>query len=114
MLAYVFFVVVQNYIYLSSATYEISDEYNSYDNFKNTMRATYKFYARRFYKSMKFSTHYIELIFIKFVNTVMAVFEKIYKKMINRFLERSVENKSYVKFFWKDLKKFKKEIDSDK
>ncbi|MDQ5957582.1 MAG: hypothetical protein QG614_557 [Patescibacteria group bacterium] len=78
------------------------------------MRATYKYYFKRLAKAFSFIIHYIEFIFIKAVNWVINRFDSAYARMINRFLEKSVSNKSYVKFFWKDLKEFKKEIDSKK
>lgn len=111
---YVFFVLYKHYLFLLKKDYEITEKYNSFENFKNTLRVVLKFYIKRFNKYYNFFKHYIEFIFIKSFNYIIETFDKLYKKMINRFLEKSIANKSYVKFFWKDLKNFKKEIDSKK
>ena len=109
---YVFFVFISHYRFLKNADYEISEVYNSYSNFKNTMKVLIKFYLKKLSKNYNFLTHYLALIFIKIIKIIQDIFEKVHKKLISNFLEKSIENKSYVKFFWKDLKNFKKEIDS--
>ena len=102
-----------HYRYLSRTDYAISQKYNSYENFRNTIKVLVKFYLKKLNRVYRFLTHYLALLFIKFINIMQSLFGSWYKKLISSFLEASIENKSYVKFFWKDLKKFKKEIDSD-
>ncbi len=110
---YVIYVLIMHYKYLSRTDYAISQKYNSYENFRNTIKVLVKFYLKKLNRVYRFLTHYLALLFIKFINIMQSLFGSWYKKLINSFLEASIENKSYVKFFWKDLKKFKKEIDSD-
>ena len=110
---YITYVLITHYKYLSRTDYAISQKYNSYENFRNTIKVLVKFYLKKLNRVYKFLTHYLALLFIKFINIMQSLFGSWYKKLINSFLEASIENKSYVKFFWKDLKKFKKEIDSD-
>ena len=110
---YIIYVLIMHYRYLSRTDYAISQKYNSYENFRNTIKVLVKFYLKKLNRVYKFLTHYLALLFIKFINIMQSLFGSWYKKLINSFLEASIENKSYVKFFWKDLKKFKKEIDSD-
>ena len=111
--AYVFYILFTHYKYLSRQNYEISENYNSFYNFRNTIKVVVKFYLKRVVKLYNFLTHYLVLLAIKGLENLQTLFSIIYKRMINSFLEKSIENKSYVKFFWKDLKKFKKEIDSE-
>ena len=111
--AYVFYILFTHYKYLSRQNYEISENYNSFFNFRNTIKVVVKFYLKRLVKLYNFLTHYLVLLAIKGLENLQTLFSIIYKRMINSFLEKSIENKSYVKFFWKDLKKFKKEIDSE-
>lgn len=111
--AYVFYILFTHYKYLSRQNYEISENYNSFFNFRNTIKVVVKFYLKRVVKLYNFLTHYLVLLAIKGLENLQTLFSIIYKRMINSFLEKSIENKSYVKFFWKDLKKFKKEIDSE-
>ena len=110
---YITYVLITHYKYLSRTDYAISQKYNSYENFRNTIKVLVKFYLKKLNRVYRFLTHYLALLFIKFINIMQSLFGSWYKKLINSFLEASIENKSYVKFFWKDLKKFKKEIDSD-
>ena len=110
---YVIYVLIMHYRYLSRTDYAISQKYNSYENFRNTIKVLVKFYLKKLNRVYRFLTHYLALLFIKFINIMQSLFGSWYKKLISSFLEASIENKSYVKFFWKDLKKFKKEIDSD-
>lgn len=110
---YIIYVLIMHYRYLSRTDYAISQKYNSYENFRNTIKVLVKFYLKKLNRVYRFLTHYLALLFIKFINIMQSLFGSWYKKLINSFLEASIENKSYVKFFWKDLKKFKKEIDSD-
>lgn len=89
---------------------ELNKNYSSFRDFENTVKIVVRFFLKKVVARINFVKHYLSLIFIKFISFVISIFDKYYHNRIDEFLNRSIENKTYVKYFWKNLKQFKKEI----
>jgi hypothetical protein len=87
---------------------------NPHGTFIQTIATVLRFFIRKINRYFNFLIHYLVLLFIKLIELSHILVEIIYSKLRNRFVEKSLEDKSYVKHFWPHLKKFKKEIDSEK
>jgi hypothetical protein len=105
--------VYKHYKFLSTDTeiLEIDENYNSASAAMKTYDSILKFALRKFVKTYLFILHYIHLFIIKLLARIQSVFDFIYSILRDSFVKKSIQNKSYVKHFWGNLKEFKKEMD---
>jgi hypothetical protein len=89
----------------------IDTDYNAVKSVMKTYETLIKFSIRRFVKNYSFTLHYVHLFAIKIMSQIQNFFDFIYAILRNSFVKKSIENKTYVKHFWGNLKEFKKEMD---
>ena len=106
--------IYKHYKYLNNTEIiEIDEEYSSVKVASKTYESILKFSLRKFVKAYQFVLHYIHLFVLKLLRGVQSVFDFIYAILRNSFVKKSVKNKAYVKYFWSNLKEFRKEMDED-
>lgn len=81
--------------------------------FLKVLKIIFKIIIKTFLRYYHFALHYILFFFLKIIDYISDMGNFLYEKMRDYFMQKSLEDKRYVKYFWKHLRQYKKERDSE-
>lgn len=111
---YLFLIGYKRSIYNFNHQIVIDDvENKNHKYFVKVVKIIIKYFVKRVIKYYNFATHYILFVILKIVNIFNNLGSMFYTKLRDYFIVKSVKDKSYIKFFWKSLKEYKKERDDE-
>lgn len=110
---FAFFIVEFRMRYLIKYPKYYSSDYNGHALFVDIFFATIRYFIRRMSVYLKLSYQNILHIWVRFVAFINSLLEKVYQRSRDQFMKEVVKDKKAVPYFWKHLKKYKKEKDEE-